>query len=260
MNRAWDTIIVGAGHNGLVCAQMLASAGQSVLVLEAGAEVGGFAAPREFAPGFRASIAAQYLHQFSDALLRSLQLERHGLRFAATGLATTVLASGRHVRIAGDHVDGVSAEEATRWQQLDTRLARFAKFMATVQSTMAPRLGSSDFQDRWTLLKMGLRLRLLGRREMREFLRIAGMNVYDLATDELEDPLLQAALGMDAILGSNFGPRAPGTVLTLLTRRAGEATTTGGYRLPIGGLGAFAQALASAASICAGLGHIPAAD
>ena len=248
MNRAWDTIIIGAGHNGLVCAQMLASAGQSVLVLEAGAEVGGFAAPREFAPGFRASTAAHYLHQFSDELLRSLHLERHGLRFAATGLATTVLESGRHIRMNGGHVDGVSAAEAMRWQQLNTRLARFAKFMATVQSTMPPRLGSSDFQDRWTLLKMGLRLRLLGRREMREFLRIAGMNVYDLATDELEDPLLQAALGMDAILGSNFGPRAPGTVLTLLTRRAGEATTSGGYRLPVGGLGAFAQSLASAAT------------
>jgi hypothetical protein len=248
MSHAWDTIIIGAGHNGLVCAQMLASAGHRVLVLEASNSVGGFAASREFSPGFVASNGAHFLHQFSDELTARLRLERHGLRWSAVSLATTVLGSGRHLRIQGALVEGASEQDAVRWQQLTARLARYAGFLATVQRAIPPRLGSVDFHDRWSLLKMGLRLRLLGRTDMREFLRIAGMNVYDLATDELDDPLLQAALGMDAILGSNFGPRAPGTVLTMLSRRAGETGSANGYRVPVGGVGAFASALAAAAT------------
>ncbi|MEI6457638.1 MAG: NAD(P)/FAD-dependent oxidoreductase [Pseudomonadota bacterium] len=245
--HAWDVIVIGAGHNGLVCAQHLARAGQSVLVLEAGSAVGGFAAAREFAPGFKAAVGAQLIHQFSDQSVRELQLERHGLRWAARKLSTTVVTPERSVRILGGQVSGTSANDAHAWAHLSARLDRYAQFLNAVQSSCPPRLGSTDFQDRWSLLKMGLRLRLLGRRDMREFLRIVGMNVYDLATDELADPLLQAALGMDAILGSNFGPRAPGTVLTLLSRRAGETTSANGYSLPIGGPGALAVALADAA-------------
>jgi phytoene dehydrogenase-like protein len=60
------------------------------------------------------------------------------------------------------------------------------------------------------------------RRDMRELLRIAGMNAYDLLTEHFSSTLLQGALGFDAVLGSNFGPRAPGTVMTLLYRMAAE--------------------------------------
>jgi phytoene dehydrogenase-like protein len=83
---------------------------------------------------------------------------------------------------------------------------------------------------------------------MREFLRIVGMNAYDLLADEFESPLLQGALGFDAVLGTNFGPRAPGTVLTLLYRLAAESAA-GSLPLaqPRGGLGALTLALARAA-------------
>ena len=46
-----NTIIIGGGHNGLVCAAYLAKAGKKVTVLEAAEQVGGAAATREFAPG-----------------------------------------------------------------------------------------------------------------------------------------------------------------------------------------------------------------
>ena len=52
LNRV-DSIIIGAGHNGLVCAAYLAKKGQSVLVLESSDTVGGLAASREFHPGFK---------------------------------------------------------------------------------------------------------------------------------------------------------------------------------------------------------------
>jgi phytoene dehydrogenase-like protein len=88
---------------------------------------------------------------------------------------------------------------------------------------------------------------------MRELLRIGGMNVFDLLEDNFQSPLLQGALGFDAVLGTNFGPRSPGSVFTLLYRLAGAAAAHGmeggGAPLaqPKGGLGALSYALAGAA-------------
>ncbi|MBV8784626.1 MAG: FAD-dependent oxidoreductase, partial [Gammaproteobacteria bacterium] len=66
----YDCVLIGGGHNGLVCAYYLARAGRSVLVLEAAAELGGAAATREFAPGFSVSGCAHLLHLMPPALMR----------------------------------------------------------------------------------------------------------------------------------------------------------------------------------------------
>ena len=58
----YDCVVIGAGHNGLVCAAALARAGRSVLVVEAGNQVGGAALTREFAPGFRVSAGEHIPH------------------------------------------------------------------------------------------------------------------------------------------------------------------------------------------------------
>jgi phytoene dehydrogenase-like protein len=97
------------------------------------------------------------------------------------------------------------------------------------------------------LLRLGWQIRKLGKRDMRELLRIIGMNVYDLLQENFDSAALKGALGFDAILGTNFGPRSPGTVLTLLYRLAGESTAEGGLAQPQGGLGALCDALAKAA-------------
>jgi len=238
----FDCIVIGAGHNGLVCASYLARSGRSVLVLEAASGVGGAAITREFAPGFRVSAGAHLLQLMPRSLIEELALKSHGLVFAGEDLQTVALSS-----------DGVpltlhSAAEQSAHADLIAQLQRFGRALAPVLNAAPPRLGTSANADRLALLKLGWQIRRLGRRDMRELLRIGGMCVYDLLQENLSTPLLQGALGFDAVLGTNFGPRAPGSVFTLLCRMAAAANADRlAPALPQGGLGALSEALAASA-------------
>ncbi len=248
----YDAIIIGGGHNGLVCANYLAKSGRSVLVLEANQQLGGMAITREFAPGFRASAAAHLLNQMPERLVAELDLERHGLRWAAEGLPTValngaspplVLGRGENERTGIDHPG-----EAQAFAEFNRRMERFASVLNPLLTQTPPRLGTERWTDRLNLLKTGWRIRRLGRRDMRELLRIGGMNVYDLLNEYFQSPLLQGAIGLDAVLGTNLGPRSPGTVMTLLYRLATQfGTGLRGSALPMGGLGALTSSLGAAA-------------
>lgn len=251
----YDCVVVGGGHNGLVCATYLARGGRSVLVLEAADEVGGAAVTREFAPGFRVSACAHLLHSMSGAMIRDLRLEDHGLTFSARQMPTFALsADGGSIVLGAAGVttsaspleSGATVDDASAYPRYIGLLNRLAQALRPMLEAVPPRLGTDAWADKRSLLQLGWQIRRLGRQDMRELLRMGGMNVYDLLKEYFQSPLLQGALGFDAVLGSNFGPRSPGSVFTLLYRLAGAQDAL--LSQPEGGLGALSRALASAAT------------
>jgi len=247
--QRFDVIVIGAGHNGLVCATLLARSGRSVLVLEAATRVGGAACTREFAPGFKVSAGAHLLHLMPADLRRELALDAHGLRLAGSGLPTTALLSDAAPLAIGAAESGLSASDAAAYADYEAGMRRYARALIPLFERVPPRLGTPDWSDRLALLRLAWTIRRLGRTDMRELLRIGGMNVHDLLEERFTTPALQGALAFDAILGTNFGPRSPGTVLTLLYRLAAEANAgETGLSQPIGGLGGLSESLVRAAA------------
>lgn len=243
MTERTDVIVIGAGHNGLTCATLLARAGLRVIVVERCDHAGGMADTREFAPGFRVSGCGNFLYQLPGQFLDQMRLISHGLTMDPRPLDTVALNEGHAPRLVGLRAgDGTAHNDALleAWRELTLRLAGFIDQLGNAPP---PRLHQSDRHNKMSLARIGLALRRMGRDDMRELLRLIGSNIYDLLNESLSDDMLKGALALDAVLGTHMGPRSPGTVLTYL-HRLGSGD---GPRQPIGGFGALSSALADAA-------------
>src|SRR5476649_2227899 len=94
----YDALVVGAGHNGLVCAAYLAAAKLRVCMVERRSVVGGAAVTEEFHPGFRNSTAAYTVSLLHPKVIRDLELHRHGLRIVERRAQNFLrLPDGRHL-------------------------------------------------------------------------------------------------------------------------------------------------------------------
>src|SRR5262249_31853774 len=125
-----DALIIGAGHNGLVCAAYLAAAGLKVTVLERRAVVGGAAVTEEFHPGLRNSVASYAVSLLNPKTIRDLDLPAHGLRIVVRRLANFLpTADGRYLLTGG----GRTAEEVARFSARDAaRLGDYGERLESI--------------------------------------------------------------------------------------------------------------------------------
>ncbi len=249
---SFDTIVIGGGTNGLAAAGRLAKAGQKVVVLETRHRAGGGADRREFAKGYWVDSVAHLLTALDPRVEKELALASHGLRYVTTSMPTTALcANGDHLVLQGAYgetVSGVFAPtEAAAWQELRARLLRYAAILRPFKSMTPPRLQENTGSQLMQLAKHGLKLRMLGRDDMQDFLRMLLINVADVLDDELADDRLKGLIAHDTVLGAYLGPRSPNSLLLLLNRLAGEMNgVPGAICLPNGGVSTVADAMVKA--------------
>jgi len=186
----YDSIIIGAGHNGLVCAAYLAK----MLVLEASEATGGLAANREFHPGFHASVAHSVSH-FSKKVANDLKLVSHGFAATSKPLATIGLSTNNeHVILHEGSVTGVGADDAAAYSSYSELMQRFAEALKPFWLKKMPRIGATDLSDLLTFGHMGLKIRTLGKKDMREFMRVATLPARDLMDENFDNDILKEFL------------------------------------------------------------------
>jgi phytoene dehydrogenase-like protein len=243
---SYDAIIIGGGTNGLAAAGRLAKAGRKVLVLEQAAVAGGGAVTKEFAKGYKVSAVAHLLNLLDPRVEEGLDLKSQGLEFAATNVSTTALSpTGDHLIFEGNYGETISGSlsdsDRASWNELRQKLMRFAAVLRPFKAMTPPRLGKGVGNEMLKLAGLGLKIRGLGRDDLREFMRLMLINVADVLDDELKDDRLKGFLAFDTVLGTHLGPRSPNSLLLLFNRLAGEALS-----IPRGGMGSVAAAMAKA--------------
>lgn len=225
MTERPDAIIVGAGHNGLVCAAYLARAGLQVTCLESAGSVGGMAAPRNIGDKYHFPGLAHAAYPVAASIRRELKLEQFGYRPGKAVDTVALDADGRHLTVGADRASGAGLppSDEKAYPQFRRQYRAFAKALKPLFDNPPPRLKDMRLGDKSTLAKLGWQLRVgLGREFMYEFLRVAAINIYDVLDETFDDARLKGAIAADAVMGSAMGPRTPGTVLTWLQRLQGE--------------------------------------
>jgi phytoene dehydrogenase-like protein len=243
----YDSIIIGAGHNGLVCAAYLAKSGQRVLVLEASGSPGGLAASREFHAGFHASVAQSVSH-FSQKVADDLKLTLHGFTASSKPMPTIGLSADKeHVVVHRGSLNGTSSDDAAAYEDYTRLMHRFADVLKPFWLKTMPRIGANSLGDMMTFAHIGLNIRRIGKKDMREFMRIATLPARDLMDEFFDNDLLKATLCWDGLIGSKLAPRSPNSAVLLLLYRM-AAGSRGAHSVPAGGVNGLVAALSASAA------------
>ena len=253
-----DVVIVGGGHNGLVCAAYLAAAGLKVTVLERRAVVGGAAVTEEFHPGFRNSVAAYTVSLLNPKVIQDLELPRHGLRIVERKLANFLpLNESTYLKVgAGQTAQEVakfSVRDAERLSAYGERLDVIADVLRDLVLQTPPNVTAGGWLQALPEMLRGARqakriakLDLPMRRELLDlFVKSAG----DYLDAWFESAPIKAAYGFDGVVGNYASPYAAGSAYVLLHHVFGEVNgKKGAWGHAIGGMGAITQAMAKAAA------------
>ena len=252
-SRAYDAVIVGGGHNGLVAAAYLARAGLKVVVLERRHVLGGAAVTEEVFPGFRFSVASYVVSLLRPEIVRELELPRHGLEILPLDGTFTPL-DGDYLWRVNDH--GRTLRELRRWSATDAEayddfgrlMLEMAKFIKPILSIPPPDPGRFRPREWIPVARLARDFRALPQEQQAVFVQLMTMSAADFLDQWFETDPLKATMAASGIIGTFQGIRSPGTAYVLLHHYMGEIDgVLRAWGIPRGGTGGISSAIAEAA-------------
>ena len=251
--KKYDAVVIGAGHNGMICAAYLAKAGKSVLVLERRHLVGGATVTEEIYPGFKYTVCAYVVSLFRPQIISDLNLPEHGFELLPLDGTMSPLLSGDY--LMRWHDSGDTRRELMRHSPRDAEAYdRFGQLMYHLAMTVRPMLATPAPSPTSLSLRNLKALRkiasMFGKKEeyLFDLAKLMTMSSADFIEQYFETPVLQGTLAASGVIGTFMGPRSPGSAYVMLHHYMGEID--GQFRawgFPRGGMGSVAEALAGSA-------------
>jgi phytoene dehydrogenase-like protein len=251
---SYDAIVVGGGHNGLVCAAYLARAGRKVLVLERRERIGGAAVTEEVFPGFRFSVFSYVVSLLRPEIIRDLELPRHGLHILPLESTLTPLPNGDYLAQWNDHDQNRrelarhSLRDAEAYDEFGLMLHQMARAVKPLLAMAPPDPTSLGFGELRAMKGLAGYFRSLGPGRFNRLTKLLTMSSADFLDEWFESEALKATKSASGIIGTLLGPRSPGTAYVLLHHYMGELD--GVFRawgFAKGGNGSVSAAIAGAA-------------
>jgi phytoene dehydrogenase-like protein len=253
----YDVLIVGAGHNGLVCAAYLGMAGLKVKLVERRDVVGGAAVTEEFHPGFRNSVAAYTVSLLNPKVIGDLRLHDHGLKIVERRALNFLPSEDGRYLLTGEgrtksEIAKFSAKDAVNYDAFSDELNEITDVLRDLVLQPPPNLvqgwNARSLREVLRLAFVGKRLRKLDIERQRALLDLFAKSAADYLDGWFESDPLKAVLGFDAVVGNYASPYTPNSAYVLLHHCFGEVNGKKGiWGHAIGGMGAITQAMAKAA-------------
>jgi len=248
----YDAVIVGAGHNGLVCAFYLARAGLKVRIVERRSVVGGAAVTEEFHPGFRNSVASYTVSLLQPKVIADMKLADHGYRVIERPISNFLpQPDGGYLKLGGGlartqaEFAKFSAKDAETLPAYYDALENVAEVLRDLALKAPPNAG-----DGLRLLidgvAQGRRLARMPLDQQRDVLDLFVKSARQFLDSWFESEPVKAAFGFDAVVGNYASPDTPGSAYVLLHHVFGEVNgKKGAWGHSVGGMGAITQAMAA---------------
>jgi phytoene dehydrogenase-like protein len=224
---AYDAIIVGGGHNGLVCAAYLARAGRKVLVLERRERIGGAALTEEVFPGFKFSVFSYVVSLLRPEIIRDLELPRHGLHILPLESTLTPLPNDYLIQW-NDHDQNRrelarhSLRDAEAYDEFGLMLHQMARAVKPLLAMAPPDPTSLAFGELLGMKRLAEHFRALGAKRFNQLTKLLTMSSAEFLDEWFETEALKATKSASGIIGTLLGPRSPGTAYVLLHHYMGE--------------------------------------